>query len=93
MAKVVMENTSKSFGTAQAATDFNLTVEDKEFAILVGPSGCGKPTALRRVAELISLKSFLTSRQRDPSSWSATGFLHVLQVCAPLKSGLPHEGQ
>ncbi len=31
MAKVVMENISKSFGTVHAATDFNLTVEDKEF--------------------------------------------------------------
>jgi len=62
MAKVVMENTSKSFGTVHAATDFNLTVEDKEFAILVGPSGCGKSTALRMAAGLISLKSFLTSR-------------------------------
>jgi ABC-type nitrate/sulfonate/bicarbonate transport system ATPase subunit len=93
MAKVVMENISKSFGTVQAVRDFNLTVEDKEFAILVAPSGCGKSTAPRMVAGLTYLKSFLTSRQRDPSSWSATGFLHVLQVCAPLKSGLPHEGQ
>jgi ABC-type sugar transport system ATPase subunit len=39
MAKVVMENISKSFGTVQAVRDFNLTVEDKEFAILVVPSG------------------------------------------------------
>src|SRR5512139_1805428 len=52
MAKVVMENISKSFGTVQAVKDFNLTVEDKEFAILVGPSGCGKSTALRMVAGL-----------------------------------------
>jgi len=52
MAKVVMENISKSFGTVQAVRDFNLTVEDKEFAILVGPSGCGKSTALRMVAGL-----------------------------------------
>ena len=52
MAKVVMENISKCFGTVQAVRDFNLTVEDKEFAILVGPSGCGKSTALRMVAGL-----------------------------------------
>jgi ABC-type proline/glycine betaine transport system ATPase subunit len=93
MAKVVLENVSKNFGSVEAVKNFNLTVEDKEFAILVGPSGCGKSTALRMVAGLIYLKSFLTLLQRDPSSWSATGFLHVLQVCAPLKSGLPHEGQ
>ncbi|MBN2438411.1 MAG: sn-glycerol-3-phosphate ABC transporter ATP-binding protein UgpC [Deltaproteobacteria bacterium] len=52
MAKVVMENITKSFGTVQAVRDFNLTVEDKEFVILVGPSGCGKSTALRMVAGL-----------------------------------------
>ena len=47
-----MENISKNFGTVEAVKDFNLTVEDKEFAILVGPSGCGKSTALRMVAGL-----------------------------------------
>jgi ABC-type proline/glycine betaine transport system ATPase subunit len=45
MARVIMENVSKQFGTVQAVKDFNLTVEDKEFAILVGPSGCGKSTS------------------------------------------------
>jgi multiple sugar transport system ATP-binding protein len=52
MARVILENISKNFGTVQAVKDFNLTVEDKEFAILVGPSGCGKSTALRMVAGL-----------------------------------------
>jgi multiple sugar transport system ATP-binding protein len=52
MAKIVMENVSKTFGTVQAVRDFNMTVEDREFAILVGPSGCGKSTALRMVAGL-----------------------------------------
>ena len=49
MARVMMENVSKIFGQVQTAKDFNLTVEDKEFAILVGPSGCGKSTTLRMV--------------------------------------------
>jgi multiple sugar transport system ATP-binding protein len=52
MARVILENVSKSFGTVRAVKDFNLTVEDKEFAILVGPSGCGKSTALRMIAGL-----------------------------------------
>jgi multiple sugar transport system ATP-binding protein len=52
MARVVLEGISKNFGTVQAVKEFNLTVEDKEFAILVGPSGCGKSTALRMVAGL-----------------------------------------
>jgi len=52
LARVILENVSKSFGNVQAVKDFNLTVEDKEFAILVGPSGCGKSTALRMIAGL-----------------------------------------
>ena len=52
MARVILENISKNFGIVQAVKEFNLTVEDKEFAILVGPSGCGKSTALRMVAGL-----------------------------------------
>jgi multiple sugar transport system ATP-binding protein len=52
VARVVLENVSKQFGTFQAVKDFNLTVEDKEFSILVGPSGCGKSTALRMIAGL-----------------------------------------
>jgi len=52
MARVIMEDVSKNFGAVQAVRDFNLTVEDKEFAILVGPSGCGKSTALRMIAGL-----------------------------------------
>jgi len=52
MAMVVLENISKNFGAVKVVKDFNLTVDDKEFAILVGPSGCGKSTSLRIVAGL-----------------------------------------
>jgi multiple sugar transport system ATP-binding protein len=37
---------------ALAVDDFNLTIEDGEFIILVGPSGCGKSTTLNMVAGL-----------------------------------------
>src|SRR5512136_2114291 len=52
MARVILEGIAKNFGAVEAVKDFNLTVEDKEFAILVGPSGCGKSTALRMIAGL-----------------------------------------
>lgn len=52
MARVLFENISKNFGSVEAVKNFNLSVEDREFAILVGPSGCGKSTALRMVAGL-----------------------------------------
>ena len=36
----------------QAVTDFNLKIEDKEFIVFVGSSGCGKSTTLRMIAGL-----------------------------------------
>ncbi len=35
-----------------AVQNFNLTIKDGEFIVLVGPSGCGKSTTLRMVAGL-----------------------------------------
>lgn len=33
-----------------SVTDFNLSIEEKEFIAFVGPSGCGKSTTLRMIA-------------------------------------------
>ena len=43
--------------TAPSVTDFNLTVHDQEFVVLVGPSGCGKSTTMRMVAGLEDITS------------------------------------
>ena len=43
MAKVVFEDVNKVYPDGyQAIFDLNLEIEDGEFVILVGPSGCGK---------------------------------------------------
>jgi multiple sugar transport system ATP-binding protein len=53
MAKVEFRDVGKIYpGDVKAASDINLTVEDKELLVLVGPSGCGKSTVLRMVAGL-----------------------------------------
>jgi multiple sugar transport system ATP-binding protein len=52
MAKVVLKELCKSFGSVQALKNATLEINDKEFLVLVGPSGCGKTTALRCVAGL-----------------------------------------
>ncbi len=52
MAKVTLENISKSFGDVKAVDGVSLEVADREFLTLLGPSGCGKTTTLRLVAGL-----------------------------------------
>ena len=55
MAKVVLENIHKSFGSVKAVDGVSLEIADKEFLTLLGPSGCGKTTTLRLVAGLEQL--------------------------------------
>ncbi|HEX4466914.1 MAG TPA: sn-glycerol-3-phosphate ABC transporter ATP-binding protein UgpC [Solirubrobacteraceae bacterium] len=55
MPGVTLEAVSKVFpGGAVAVDELTLEIEDGEFMILVGSSGCGKTTALRMVAGLES---------------------------------------
>src|SRR3972149_2419188 len=52
MAKVVLENVNKTFGTQEAVKNVNMEIEDAKFTCLLGPSGCGKTTTLRMIAGL-----------------------------------------
>ncbi|HEY0984475.1 ABC transporter ATP-binding protein [Schlesneria sp.] len=42
----------RTFGSVQAISDMNLTVNPGEIVALLGPSGCGKSTVLRLIAGL-----------------------------------------
>ena len=52
MASVTLKNVCKRFGGVTAVDDLSIEIEDREFAVLVGSSGCGKTTALRMIAGL-----------------------------------------
>jgi multiple sugar transport system ATP-binding protein len=53
VAEIVLDHIVKRYPDgALAVDDFNLTIADGEFIILVGPSGCGKSTTLNMVAGL-----------------------------------------
>ncbi len=52
MAQVILENVVKRYGEVEVVHGIDLTVQDREFVVLVGPSGCAKSTTLRMVAGL-----------------------------------------
>lgn len=52
MSQVVLEKIVKSYGEVDVVHGIDLTVDSKEFVVLVGPSGCGKSTTLRMIAGL-----------------------------------------
>jgi multiple sugar transport system ATP-binding protein len=54
MASVILKNVIKRFGSTTVVNNLSIEIEDKEFAVLVGSSGCGKTTALRMIAGLES---------------------------------------
>ena len=58
MASLELKNIYKVYPSGvTAVTDFNLSIEDKEFIVFVGPSGCGKSTTLRMIAGLEEISS------------------------------------
>ena len=52
VAKILLQNISKRWGSFIGVDNFNLVIPDKEFLVLLGPSGCGKTTTMRMIAGL-----------------------------------------
>lgn len=53
MASLSLKHIYKKYaGGVVTVTDFNLDIQDQEFIVLVGSSGCGKSTVLRMIAGL-----------------------------------------
>ncbi len=52
MAEVKLVGITKKFGDITAVNDLNIEVKDKEFFVLLGPTGAGKTTTLRLIAGL-----------------------------------------
>jgi multiple sugar transport system ATP-binding protein len=58
LARIELKHLYKDYiDSTHAVTDFDLTIEDEEFIVLVGPSGCGKSTTLRMIAGLEDITS------------------------------------
>lgn len=52
MSSVTLKNVTKIYDTKKVIDNIDLTINDKEFVVLVGASGCGKSTLLRMIAGL-----------------------------------------
>ncbi|GGX51977.1 ABC transporter ATP-binding protein [Tateyamaria omphalii] len=52
MAEIQLRNLNKRWGTFVGVDNFDLTIADEEFLVLLGPSGCGKTTTMRMIAGL-----------------------------------------
>ena len=57
MAEIELKNITKRWGDFVGVDNFNLTIADEEFLVLLGPSGCGKTTTMRMIAGLESVTS------------------------------------
>ena len=55
MPRIKLENLVKRYGRVQVLHDINLEMDENEFTVLVGLSGCGKSTILRMIAGLESV--------------------------------------
>jgi multiple sugar transport system ATP-binding protein len=55
MAKIQIQGLTKRFGNVVAVRDLSLEIADREFLVLLGPSGAGKTTTLRCVAGVETL--------------------------------------
>ncbi|MEO6299541.1 MAG: ABC transporter ATP-binding protein [Paracoccaceae bacterium] len=52
MTQIELRHVNKFFGAIQVIKDVSLTVNDREFVVFLGQSGCGKTTTLRAIAGL-----------------------------------------
>ncbi|MGD8294098.1 MAG: ABC transporter ATP-binding protein [Desulfobacterales bacterium] len=52
MAQVTLENLTKKFKNVTAVKNLSLDIQDREFFVLLGPTGAGKTTTLRCIAGL-----------------------------------------
>ncbi len=69
---IKISNLNKSFNSKQLYKEYNMTIEDGDFAIFKGSSGCGKTTLLNMIGGIedvdagsVIINGYDTSKKRD----------------------------
>ncbi len=69
MSEIRFENVSKTYDAeVEVIHDLNLAIEEGEFMVLVGPSGCAKSTTLRMIAGLLGFSKLVYMACLPPSA-------------------------
>jgi sulfonate transport system ATP-binding protein len=55
--KVIVSNLTKSYGDLLVLDNISFSVDDGEFLVIVGPTGCGKTTFLNSMTKIIDINS------------------------------------
>ena len=87
MASIELKHIHKRWGQFVAVDDFNLTIADNEFLVLLGPSGCGKTTTMRMIAGLEEASSGDISdrwKTGERPGAQGSGCRHGVSVLRPL---------
>jgi len=72
VASLILKNLTKTYGDVAAVSGISLEIHDKEFFVLLGPTGAGKTTTLRCIAGLEKPKSGEIWIDQDlVNEWSA----------------------
>src|SRR5438876_10746501 len=85
VASIKRDRVTKAFGYKTAVGNVTLQVPDREFLVLLGPSGCGRSALLRLLAGLESVSSgeiHLDQRRVDQLPPSARDMAFVFQSYA-----------
>ena len=69
MKRLKIKELSKNFGTTEVLKKINLEIDEGNFLVLLGPSGCWKTTLLNCIAGLLDLSDGEIWIEDDNVTW------------------------